>query len=362
MACAKSERDLSLPGRCWRLRHRERLNPSRRAIRAATRQSDPAPGATSASRPAMVRARLAFTVVITGAVACGALLLAALRSGDVALFNGTLSMPVGAYLRTSAGIGVMKLRRSCLTRPSTLPSSLPCPGRPKRASNRKWLLSPVKSSVGARSPAPVMRATAILVLSYGDRARRAAEDAKRADMAVEKGLRRLSRIGLHQAGVRIGKIHAGEMRRAPYAGDDDVRRAEIDLRMAGRMRRRRERVLQAPAALAHHLFDPIIAAGIAVLVTQPLPDALGSVALLGRSIRIGAQDRVDRAQKRRKLGLGPRRLRAIQAARKTPSTCPPSAGECRKVAPRRAGSRLRSSRNGAQSPKRPCPSSRRRLP
>jgi hypothetical protein len=51
-----------------------------------------------------------------------------------------------------------------------------------------------------------------------------------------------------------------------------------------------------------------------------------------------------------------------QAALKTPSTCPPSCGQSRIAAPRLAGCRPRSSRNGAQIRKRPCPSSRRRLP
>jgi hypothetical protein len=44
-------------------------------------------------------------------------------------------------------------------------SLLPFPGRPKRASNKKWLLSAVNASVGTRSPAPVMRDTAIFVVS-----------------------------------------------------------------------------------------------------------------------------------------------------------------------------------------------------
>ena len=52
----------------------------------------------------MVAARVPLTVVVAGAVACGALLFAAPRTGDVALYNGTPSMPVGVYLRTFASI------------------------------------------------------------------------------------------------------------------------------------------------------------------------------------------------------------------------------------------------------------------
>lgn len=52
----------------------------------------------------MVRARLPFTILIAAAVACVVLLIAAARTGDVALYNGTPSMPVGVYLRTSASI------------------------------------------------------------------------------------------------------------------------------------------------------------------------------------------------------------------------------------------------------------------
>lgn len=52
----------------------------------------------------MSRARVYHPALIAGVVACMALLVAARRSGDVAPYNGTPSMPVGVYLRTSASI------------------------------------------------------------------------------------------------------------------------------------------------------------------------------------------------------------------------------------------------------------------
>jgi conjugative transfer signal peptidase TraF len=42
--------------------------------------------------------------LIAGVLACAALLVAALRTGDVALYNGTPSVPVGVYLRTGGPV------------------------------------------------------------------------------------------------------------------------------------------------------------------------------------------------------------------------------------------------------------------
>ena len=50
--------------------------------------------------------------------------------------------------------------------PSTLPLSLPLPGRPNLSSNRQWDCSSVKTRVRCRFPSPRMRATASLVLAY----------------------------------------------------------------------------------------------------------------------------------------------------------------------------------------------------
>ena len=49
----------------------------------------------------MRRARLLHPAALAGAVSCAALTVAAFRSGDVALYNSTPSMPIGLYLRTS---------------------------------------------------------------------------------------------------------------------------------------------------------------------------------------------------------------------------------------------------------------------
>lgn len=52
----------------------------------------------------MPRLRLHRPALIAGAATCVALLVAALRTGDVALYNGTPSMPVGVYLRSDGAI------------------------------------------------------------------------------------------------------------------------------------------------------------------------------------------------------------------------------------------------------------------
>lgn len=52
----------------------------------------------------MLRLRLNRPALIAGAVACAALLVAALHTGDVALYNGTPSMPVGVYVRSDRAI------------------------------------------------------------------------------------------------------------------------------------------------------------------------------------------------------------------------------------------------------------------
>jgi len=75
------------------------------------------------------------------------------------------SMTFSASKLAAVGTGVMKLARAYLTSPSTLPLSLPLPGRPKRSWNRQWLTSSVKARVRSRRPSPQIFATAILVLS-----------------------------------------------------------------------------------------------------------------------------------------------------------------------------------------------------
>ena len=76
------------------------------------------------------------------------------------------SSAFSAAKEAASGAGVMKLDRANLTSPSTLPLSLPLPGRPKRSRNRWWLTSSVKARVRSRRPSPQILATAILVLSY----------------------------------------------------------------------------------------------------------------------------------------------------------------------------------------------------
>ena len=68
-------------------------------------------------------------------------------------------------------------------------------------------------------------------------------------MPVQEGLRRLRRIGLHEAGVRLRQVHAEEVDLPAHAADHADRLAKIHLRMAGRMRQRHERLAPARPAI-----------------------------------------------------------------------------------------------------------------
>src|SRR6202040_2489282 len=68
-----------------------------------------------------------------------------------------------------------------------------------------------------------------------NRQRYAAEKGKCRDVPVKKSFRRLRRIGLDEAGVRMRQVEAEHMQLHAYAADDAKAFAEIDLRMARRM-------------------------------------------------------------------------------------------------------------------------------
>ena len=112
-------------------------------------------------------------------------------------------------------------------------------------------------------------------------------------MAVAEGLRRLTRIGLHKARVRMRQAQRQKVDFAFHPADDGQRFAKICLSMAGRMDQRDEHLpltLSDAADVVLHNRNP---AREAMLVTKALEDPLRRVTLLLRTVLILFQDPVD---------------------------------------------------------------------
>ena len=123
--------------------------------------------------------------------------------------------------------------------------------------------------------------------------RHAAEEGEPRNMPVAEGFRCLAGIGLHKAGVRVGKAHRQEVDLAFYPANDRQRLAKINLGMAREMRQRNKHLpltLPGAADVVLHNRDP---AREAVLIAQPLEDPLRCVPLLLRTLFIFLQDTVD---------------------------------------------------------------------
>ena len=113
-------------------------------------------------------------------------------------------------------------------------------------------------------------------------------------MAVETRLRRLRRIGLDEASVGVRQVEAEHMQLHPRAADDRDAFAEIDLRVARRMRERHEHFPRPGARQSHIVLHDCLAARKSVLVPQPFENPLGRMPLLGRRRLVGFKDGVDR--------------------------------------------------------------------
>ena len=131
-----------------------------------------------------------------------------------------------------------------------------------------------------------------------DRQRDAAEEGERADMAVEKGFRRLRRIGLHEGRIRMRQIHEEHVHLLPDAADHADRLAEIHLRVAGRMRQRHKGLPGPRSREPHILLHRRVAAVEAVLGAEPIVNPLGGMPLLRRRRHIGRQNRIDDGNER----------------------------------------------------------------
>src|SRR3984893_5485217 len=120
-----------------------------------------------------------------------------------------------------------------------------------------------------------------------NRQRYAAEKGKCRDVPVKKSFRRLRRIGLDEAGVRMRQVEAEHMQLYPYAADDTNAFAEVDLRMARRMGQRHEDLARPAAGDPNVILHYGITAAKAVLDPQPFENPLRRVPLLRRRRLIG---------------------------------------------------------------------------
>src|SRR5580704_15066089 len=134
-----------------------------------------------------------------------------------------------------------------------------------------------------------------------NRQRYAAEKGKCRDVPVKKSFRRLRRIGLDEAGVRMRQVEAEHMQLHPYAADDANAFAEVDLRMARRMGQRHEDLARPAAGDPNVILHYGITAGKTVFEPQPFENPLRGVPLLRRCRLVGLQDRVDDRYEQSKL-------------------------------------------------------------
>src|ERR1700720_4311917 len=126
-----------------------------------------------------------------------------------------------------------------------------------------------------------------------NRQRHAAEKGKCRDVPIQKSFRRLRRIGLDEAGVRMRQVEAEHMQLHPYAADDAKAFAEVDLRMARRMGQRHEDFARPAAGDSNVILHYGITAGKSVFEPQPFENPLRGVPLLRRCRLVGLQNRVD---------------------------------------------------------------------
>src|SRR5262245_33244333 len=151
------------------------------------------------------------------------------------------------------------------------------------------------------------------------RRRHSAEEGEGRHVAVQECLRRLGRIGLHEAGIRLRQVHAEEVELATNTTDHANRFAKIHLRMAWRMRQRHERLATSCPRDADVVLHHRVATVEPVFVAQPLEDPLRGVPLLHRTRAIRLQDRVDHREQRAKLRLRHRPRARIARRQREPA-------------------------------------------
>ena len=94
----------------------------------------------------------------------------------------------------------------------------------------------------------------------------AAEERNRRVVAIAERLGRLRRVGLHEAGITVGKIEGKEVDLARHAADHRHRLAEVRLGVAGGMDERHEHLARPKPPLTDIVLHDGVAAGEPVLV------------------------------------------------------------------------------------------------
>jgi hypothetical protein len=143
-----------------------------------------------------------------------------------------------------------------------------------------------------------MRATAILVQN---RFRHLAEELERRDVARAECLRRLRRIGLHEAGIAVRQVHRKEMNLLLHPANHRPGLAEVRLRMARLVPQRHEYLALSLATIVNVVLHDRHPAAIAILVAQPLEDPLRCMKLLRMARPVSFQDLIDDRGKRIQL-------------------------------------------------------------
>ena len=114
-------------------------------------------------------------------------------------------------------------------------------------------------------------------------------------MAVAERLRRLRRIGLHEAGIAVRQIEGKKVDLLEYTADYRQGFAKVHLGMARRVMQRHEHLPRPVSACPHIIFDDGVAAGEPVLVAQPFVDPLHRMTLLAVNLAVFLQNPVDNA-------------------------------------------------------------------
>src|SRR2546421_1298942 len=134
------------------------------------------------------------------------------------------------------------------------------------------------------------------------RQRHPAEEGKSVNVAVDPSLCRCRWIGPNVTRVAMRQIEREEVGFLPDPADHHQRFAEISLGMARGVVQRDKHLPPAAQLIAHVILDDGVAAGEPVLVSKPIKNPLGRVALLAVLANVVAQPLVDDLGKLVQLG------------------------------------------------------------
>ena len=97
---------------------------------------------------------------------------------------------------------------------------------------------------------------------------------------VQESFGGLGRIGLHEAAVAVGQVQDEAVSLSLHPADYHQGLPEVALGVARRVGQRHEHLFCLTAVLPHIVLDDGVSAVETVLVSEPLEDAFGGVALL----------------------------------------------------------------------------------